>query len=84
MQAWSRAMPTISFFDPAVVFDAHPVGLVVKNIDEMCAEILRLKASSALWHTIGERAKRYVEANHRISAVVDHYEQVFRNLSDTS
>ena len=41
LQAWSRGMPTVSFFDPQVEFDGQPVGIVAPDADAMRARTAR-------------------------------------------
>jgi len=80
LQAWSRGMPSVSFFDVGARQGGAPVGTVVPDLDSMADAVQRLKTDAALWHREGERAADYVRLHHGVGGVVDAYENVFHRL----
>lgn len=76
LQAWSRGMPTVSFFDPEVQYKGHKVACTVDSIDSMVARVKALKEHEASWSVIGARARAYVDVTHSIEAVCNAYERV--------
>jgi len=78
LQAWSRGIPTVSFFDAAALHEGRGVGLVVKDLDEMEHAVRRLREDRALWTDSGAHSQRYCEENHRIGKVIGAYEQVMQ------
>ncbi|MEW6706227.1 MAG: glycosyltransferase family 4 protein [Pseudomonadota bacterium] len=80
LQAWSRGMPTVSFFDPGAQLDGEPVGTVVPDLDAMVLAVQRLKTDAAAWRREGERAAEYLRRHHAVGTVVDEYERIFERL----
>ena len=80
LQAWSRGMPTVSFFDPQVQCDDAPVGIVAADPDAMRARVAALMSERALWQASGERARRAFERRHSVGRAVDAYERVIDGL----
>jgi glycosyltransferase involved in cell wall biosynthesis len=76
LQAWSRAIPTVSFFDAGATLAGKPVGFVVPDIAAMVAVVQRLKGSRALWSEAGERAQSCFEARHSADRIAEAYEQL--------
>jgi glycosyltransferase involved in cell wall biosynthesis len=74
LQAWSRGIPTISFFEPGVANDGRSVGLVVANVQEMVEAVVRLKDSPAYWSEIGDRVRRHFELHHGVERIGDAYQ----------
>lgn len=77
LQAWSRGIPTVSFFDPETRLDDLPVGVVVHGPDAMADAVQRLKSDITLWAAAGDRSRRAFERTHSVSRVVDAYERLF-------
>lgn len=82
LQAWSRGVPTVSFFDSEASVDGRRVGKVVADLDAMVAAVREYKQHPAAWQSDGEAARRYVQRRHSIGAVVDAYERVIAGLVD--
>ena len=80
MQAWSRAMPTVSFFDPGTTLDGERVGLVVPDLDAMVRTLRWLTEDEAGWRREGRRAQDYLRRHHGVQGVVDEYERIFERL----
>jgi glycosyltransferase involved in cell wall biosynthesis len=80
LQAWSRGMPSVSFFDAGVRVEGTPVGTVVPDLDAMAHAVQRLKADEPLWREEGRRAAEHVRRHHAVDRVVDAYERIFDRL----
>jgi glycosyltransferase involved in cell wall biosynthesis len=77
LQAWSRAIPTVSMFDPGTYQNGVRVGEVVGSIEEMSGAILAIKSDPMRWRSLGEASRRYFEENHSVTQAVDSYGQHF-------
>jgi glycosyltransferase involved in cell wall biosynthesis len=80
MQAWSRGMPTVSFFDPGASADGVEVGTVVSDLDAMERAVLAFKADPVLWHEHGARAAEHFRQNYTVVRTVDDYERLFQSI----
>lgn len=81
LQAWSRGIPTVSFFDTNALLGGEPVGVTVADLDAMAQALQRLASDPALWQREGARAAEYVRRHHGVAAVVDAYEGVFDRIT---
>jgi glycosyltransferase involved in cell wall biosynthesis len=77
LQAWSRGMPTVSFFDAGATMHGAPIGVAVPDLEAMILRIQALKADHVLWRQHGEPAQQYFLARHDLGAVAAKYEAVF-------
>jgi glycosyltransferase involved in cell wall biosynthesis len=76
LQAWSRGIPTLSFFDPQSTLDGVAVGCVVRDLDAMAAALREFKRDPARWREDGARARALVERRHSCASVADAYQRV--------
>ena len=76
LQAWSRAIPTVSFFDAGASVAGQPVGVVVPDTAAMVAAVQQLKGSPSLWAETGERARACFESRHSADRITEAYEQL--------
>jgi glycosyltransferase involved in cell wall biosynthesis len=80
LQAWSRGMPTVSFFDPQVEFEGRPVAQIAPDLESMVAQVEALLAAPALWADRGQLARRCFEQRYSLDAAVSGYESVIQGL----
>ena len=80
LQAWSRAMPTVSFFDAGNAPDGEPAGIVVPDLSAMVRAVDALKAEPRRWSAAGERVRRCFEQRHSADRIADAYEQLIAEL----
>jgi glycosyltransferase involved in cell wall biosynthesis len=80
MQAWSRGIPTVSFFDPNARMNGVDVGTVVPDLDSMERAVLQLKTDAALWHEQGSRAANHFRLHYTVERTADEYERIFEDL----
>jgi glycosyltransferase involved in cell wall biosynthesis len=83
LQAWSRGVPTISFFDPDAKVQGRPTGVVVADLDEMVVALRRLNDDRALWRQHSADVKHYFDQTFALDAVADQYERLFERLAAT-
>lgn len=80
LQAWSRGMPTVSFFEPGARVGTMRVGSSVPTLDAMVERVRQLKSDRGEWQVQGQHAAQYVRLHNSIRTVVDRYELVFDRL----
>jgi glycosyltransferase involved in cell wall biosynthesis len=80
LQAWSRGMPTVSFFDPQVECDGRPVGMVVPDLETMRAQVDRLMRDRAAWQAAGQHALRAFGQRYGLGRSIDAYERLIDEL----
>ena len=80
LQAWSRGMPTLSFFDPQVRLDGQPVVEVASDFEAMCRQLDALLSDAAAWRARGSMALRAFEQGHSVERAVDAYERLIEGL----
>lgn len=80
LQAWSRGIPTVSFFDCGARDENGPIGFVVRNQEEMAKTIERLIRDQDLWRRESQRCRRHFLARHSVPAVVARYQELFGRL----
>lgn len=80
LQAWTRGMPTVSFFDPEVRYEGSPVAITVDTVDEMVETVHRLKSTPDQWSAASRHVRSYAAATHSIDAVCDAYEALLGGL----
>jgi len=81
LQGWSRGMPSLSFFDPAARVNGRAVGVVVEDLDQMAAELRRLKNDLPHWQRHSADSRTFFSENFALDHVADEYERLFRRLS---
>jgi glycosyltransferase involved in cell wall biosynthesis len=77
LQAWSRGIPTVSFWGSGSSLQGEQVVNVAGNLEDMAAVVGRLMQDNRYWKEKGERARAYYEQFHTPKAVVDAYDQLF-------
>lgn len=80
LQAWSRGMPTVSFFDPDVRWKEHRVGEVVGSLDDMVQRVQSLMSDEERWRRASSLCREYFAMHHSVDRAVDAYEAVFDHL----
>ena len=83
LQAWSRAIPTVSFCDLGSASNGHPVLKVVPDLNAMTAAVRELMTNDGLWRSEGARSRRYVQEVHSQDAAVSAYEALFETLTQS-
>jgi glycosyltransferase involved in cell wall biosynthesis len=80
LQAWSRGIPTLSFFDPGLGSGGRPAGGVARSIAGMAALVVKWKTEPMTWAEGGRVCRSTYEATFSADAVIEKYEGLFRRL----
>lgn len=75
LQAWSRGVPVISFFDPDRIIEREGLGYAVRNLEEMRAAAERLLRNEAEWTSASRRCLAYMERHFSEATVLSVYER---------
>jgi glycosyltransferase involved in cell wall biosynthesis len=63
LQAWTRGIPVVSFFDPDGVIAREGLGKTVTNIEEMVAAVNALHSDAQLWQASSARCRAFMAAH---------------------
>jgi glycosyltransferase involved in cell wall biosynthesis len=77
VQAWMRAIPVVSFFDPDGLIAREGMGCAVTDLDAMTDALRGLADDAARRRGIGERAQRFAAASYSANAVARRYLDLF-------
>lgn len=80
LQAWSRGIPTLSFFDPAARWRQHAVGEIVSSLDDLVKRTQSLMSDVERWRLASSVCREHFTAHHSVDRAVDAYEAVFDRL----
>lgn len=81
LQAWSRGMPTVSFFNPRAMVGEEQAGIVVASIDEMASQTARLLEDESAWHSASCTVKSYFGSHFSVSDAGDAYQAEFERYA---
>ncbi len=81
LQAWSRAIPSVSFFDNGSRVDNLPVTRCVRDVEEMAAVISEWMSDDVSWKTAGTRAQAYFNGQHTPQAALNAYAPLLNALA---
>lgn len=73
LQAWIRAVPVVTFFDPDGLVRDRQFGHTVATVDEMAGALERLSQDAALRRRMGERARTFAIAEFSARQVAQRY-----------
>ena len=84
LQAWSRGMPTVSFFDPGARWRERKVGEVVSSLDDMVNRVQSLMGDELRWRRAGSICHEYFAGHHSVGRAADAYEALFDRLRSSA
>lgn len=84
LQAWSRGIPSLSFFNPGASHLGEAVGRVVADPQALASELAGLLSSPGVWQQAYVLAKGYFDAHHAVVNAADAYETLFSRLVSTA
>ena len=84
LQAWSRGMPTVSFFDPGARWREHKVGEVASSLDDMANRVRSLMQDELRWRRAGSICHEYFSGHHSVGRAADAYEALFDRLQSSA
>jgi glycosyltransferase involved in cell wall biosynthesis len=73
LQAWIRAVPVASFFDPDGLIERRALGRRCTGVDAMCAALEEMLRDPAGCAAIGESAREFVSSNYAARDVALRY-----------
>lgn len=71
IQAWSRSIPSVSFFDPQAKFQGKSVGFVVNTYSQMKSCIQMLMQDESALSQAGAHCLAHFNENHNLDRVVN-------------
>jgi glycosyltransferase involved in cell wall biosynthesis len=77
LQAWSRAIPTVSFFDTGSVVEGERVVTLATDLDNMADQVRSLVQHDDSWSRAGRRGRACYEAFHTPDIALEIYERLF-------
>jgi len=80
LQAWSRGIPSLSFFDPGVSHLGQAVGLVAADPQALASQLAGLLSSAGAWRRASELARACFDTHHTVTGAADAYEALFAGL----
>ncbi len=84
LQAWSRGMPTVSFFDPGARWRERKVGEVVSSLDDMVNRVRSLMGDELRWRRAASICREYFAGHHSVGRAADAYEALFDRLRSSA
>lgn len=81
LQAWSRAIPTVSFFDNGSRLDGLPVTRCVADIEEMATVVAEWMRNEIAWESAGQRVQTYFNSHHTPEAALAAYTPLLTALA---
>lgn len=76
LQAWARAIPTVSFFDTGSQWDGAAVVTTASNTEVMVHKVERLMSDDSAWQETGARCRKYYGTYHALPEVIPLYESL--------
>jgi glycosyltransferase involved in cell wall biosynthesis len=80
MEAWARAVPTVSTVDPDGVILANSLGAVADTVEGLKAATDMLLRNPRQWRDCAVRARHFFLEHHRVEVAVDRLERVIREV----
>jgi glycosyltransferase involved in cell wall biosynthesis len=80
LQAWARAIPTLSFLDCGARDAEGEIGQRVSNLDRLARALEDLMHQDEVWQEQGARCRRYFASHHSVQAAADAYRRLFCTL----
>lgn len=84
LQAWSRGIPTISFFNAGIRMNAVAVGATAPDLGAMAQWIRMLKSDRMHWARCGVHAAAHFRLHHTVDSIADRYESLLREMLPTT
>lgn len=78
LQAWSRGIPVVSFFDPDGLIRKHRLGVAVEDVEGMVRALRDLQEHRIRFSR--EQIREFFEAHFSLQRLGDRYERFFASL----
>lgn len=73
LQAWSRGVPVVAFFDPDGVIAREGLGHAASSIEDMERQVQRLARDPALWEATSRRCIAFIEREFPEERILEPY-----------
>lgn len=80
LQAWSRSIPTVSFFKTNSLIGGHDVEMLVDTEEDLAHSVAVLMSSDFECARIGENANKYFMSSHSVNATVLLYSKLINEI----
>lgn len=80
LQAWIRAVPVVSFFDPDGLIDSRVLGIRVSSVEQMGRALSALLNDAVRYAEMAAAVRRHALANYAASSVVSRYETLLQRM----
>ncbi len=80
LEAWSRSIPVVTWFDPDGVVAQHRLGIVARSPDALSQAARSICDDQALHQELSANARDYYQAHHTVEVAVACYQRLFQNL----
>jgi hypothetical protein len=84
LQAWSRGVPVVSFFDPDRIIEREGLGHVARDLADMQAAAARLAHDETAWRSASQRCLAYMERHFGEAQVLSVYEHAIARALGTA
>jgi glycosyltransferase involved in cell wall biosynthesis len=84
LQAWSRGVPVVAFFDPDNVIAKEGLGRAVQTLGEMEAAIAELAANDVAWQAASTRCRDFMQREFGADTVIAPYADAVNRLCESS
>lgn len=81
IEAWSRAIPVVSTFDPDNVIRERGLGAVAEDVETVVSRLQELLQSSQQWLASSKAARQYYLENHAPEVCLPRFEQLFLEMT---
>ncbi|HEX8755875.1 MAG TPA: glycosyltransferase family 4 protein [Steroidobacteraceae bacterium] len=80
LQAWSRGTPVVAFIDPQQLIGSQGLGIVVSDVEGLCAAVAKLAGEAEEWHAASARSHRYIDSRADVQQTVSQYTEALSGL----
>lgn len=80
LQAWFRAVPTVSTFEMDYVPERERIGRISNSFDDLVKDVDELMSNHEVRIEMGQRAYAYARRAHSLEQMVGSYEKVFKEI----
>ena len=84
IEAWSRAIPVVSTFDPDNVIRDHGLGAVAAEADGMASSLRKLLQTHEVWLACSQAARQYYLNHHAPEVCLPRFEQLLMEVAEPS
>lgn len=81
LEAWKYSIPVLSLnVDPDGILSKYQLGCCSKTFNQLLLDIETLMENNVLRNTMGKNGRRYIEENHDLRKIVNHYQKLIEKM----